>query len=67
MSARARGLFVTGTDTEVGKTAISCALLEVAAAAGLRTAAVKPARTRNAVTRASSTAPSSDRQAQRAV
>ena len=34
--------FVTGTDTGVGKTAISCALLEVAAAAGLRTAAVKP-------------------------
>jgi dethiobiotin synthetase len=34
--------FVTGTDTEVGKTAISCALLELAAGAGLRTAAVKP-------------------------
>lgn len=34
--------FVTGTDTEVGKTAISCALLEAAARAGLRTAAVKP-------------------------
>lgn len=34
--------FVTGTDTEVGKTAVSCALLEVAAGAGLRTAAVKP-------------------------
>jgi dethiobiotin synthetase len=34
--------FVTGTDTEVGKTAISCALLMAAAAAGLRTAAVKP-------------------------
>lgn len=34
--------FVTGTDTGVGKTAISCALLEAAAAAGLRTAAVKP-------------------------
>ena len=34
--------FVTGTDTEVGKTAISCALLAAAAAAGLRTAAVKP-------------------------
>ena len=33
--------FVTGTDTGVGKTAISCALL-AAAAAGLRTAAVKP-------------------------
>lgn len=37
-----RTWFVTGTDTEVGKTAISCALLEAAAASGLRTAAVKP-------------------------
>ena len=34
--------FVTGTDTGVGKTAISCALLAAAAGAGLRTAAVKP-------------------------
>ncbi|SRR6056297_758298 len=34
--------FVTGTDTEVGKTAVSCALLRAAAARGLRTAAVKP-------------------------
>jgi dethiobiotin synthetase len=34
--------FVTGTDTEVGKTAVSCALLRAAAAAGLNTAAVKP-------------------------
>ncbi len=34
--------FVTGTDTEVGKTAVSCALLEAARGAGLRTAAVKP-------------------------
>ena len=34
--------FVTGTDTEVGKTAISCALLKAAEAQGLRTAAVKP-------------------------
>jgi len=34
--------FVTGTDTGVGKTAISCALLAAAAEAGLRTAAVKP-------------------------
>lgn len=34
--------FITGTDTEVGKTAVSCALLEAAAQAGLRTAAVKP-------------------------
>lgn len=34
--------FVTGTDTEVGKTAVCCALLHAAAHAGLRTAAVKP-------------------------
>jgi dethiobiotin synthetase len=35
-------LFVTGTDTEVGKTAVSCALLESARDLGLETAAVKP-------------------------
>jgi dethiobiotin synthetase len=34
--------FVTGTDTEVGKTAISCALLAAARRRGLRTAAIKP-------------------------
>lgn len=34
--------FVTGTDTEVGKTAVCCALLRAAAASGLRTAAIKP-------------------------
>jgi dethiobiotin synthetase len=34
--------FVTGTDTGVGKTAISCALLAAAAQRGLRTAAIKP-------------------------
>ncbi|MEQ9462308.1 MAG: dethiobiotin synthase [Haliea sp.] len=34
--------FVTGTDTEVGKTAVSCALLHAARARGLTTAAVKP-------------------------
>ena len=37
-----KAFFVTGTDTEVGKTAVSCALLEAGRAAGLRTAAVKP-------------------------
>lgn len=37
-----RSYFVTGTDTEVGKTAVSCALLQAAARAGLSTAAVKP-------------------------
>ncbi|MEP1470008.1 MAG: dethiobiotin synthase [Halieaceae bacterium] len=34
--------FVTGTDTEVGKTAVACALLEAANQRGLQTAAVKP-------------------------
>ncbi|MEM1110784.1 MAG: dethiobiotin synthase [Pseudomonadota bacterium] len=37
-----RTFFVTGTDTEIGKTAMSCALLEAAAAAGLSTAGLKP-------------------------
>lgn len=34
--------FVTGTDTGVGKTFVSCALLRAATLAGLRTAAIKP-------------------------
>jgi dethiobiotin synthetase len=34
--------FVTGTDTEIGKTFISCALLRGFAKAGLRAAAMKP-------------------------
>ena len=34
--------FVTGTDTDVGKTAVACALLEAANQRGLQTAAVKP-------------------------
>jgi dethiobiotin synthetase len=34
--------FVTGTDTGVGKTAVCCALLKAAGAAGLATAAIKP-------------------------
>tara|TARA_B110000503_G_scaffold104677_1_gene156211 strand:+ start:75054 stop:75728 length:675 start_codon:yes stop_codon:yes gene_type:complete len=34
--------FVAGTDTGVGKTAVSCGLLAAAAQSGLRTAAVKP-------------------------
>ena len=37
-----RTFFVTGTDTEVGKTAVSCALLQAAKGHGLSTAAVKP-------------------------
>ena len=37
-----RGLFVTGTDTGVGKTLVSCALLHVARAQGLRAVGMKP-------------------------
>lgn len=35
-------LFVTGTDTEIGKTLASCALLHAYAARGLRVAGMKP-------------------------
>jgi dethiobiotin synthetase len=38
----ARTLFVTGTDTGVGKTRIASALLSLAASQGLRTAGLKP-------------------------
>lgn len=38
-----RGLFVTGTDTDVGKTVLSCALLAAMAAEGQAVAAHKPA------------------------
>jgi dethiobiotin synthetase len=34
--------FITGTDTDVGKTRIACGLLHAAAGSGLQTAAVKP-------------------------
>lgn len=37
-----QAFFVTGTDTEVGKTFVSCALLAACADAGLSTAAYKP-------------------------
>ncbi len=37
-----RSYFVTGTDTGVGKTLFSCALLQAGAKAGYRTAAIKP-------------------------
>ncbi len=37
-----RGIFVTGTDTEVGKTFVSCALLDMLKRQGVRTAAMKP-------------------------
>ena len=39
---QALGFFITGTDTDVGKTYVSCALLQAATAYGLTTAAVKP-------------------------
>jgi dethiobiotin synthetase len=38
-----RGLFVTGTDTGVGKTEVSCALVANARAAGVDAVAMKPA------------------------
>jgi dethiobiotin synthetase len=37
-----QGFFVTGTDTGVGKTLVSCALLHAYAAQGLRTVGMKP-------------------------
>ena len=37
-----RSFFITGTDTGVGKTFFSCALLHAAANAGFTTAAIKP-------------------------
>ncbi len=39
---RQRGVFVTGTDTGVGKTLVSAGLVELAVAAGRRTAVMKP-------------------------
>jgi dethiobiotin synthetase len=42
LSASARGLFVTGTDTGVGKTVIACALVRAFAARGERVAVMKP-------------------------
>jgi dethiobiotin synthetase len=38
----AAGFFITGTDTGIGKTLISCALLHVLAQQGLRAAGMKP-------------------------
>ena len=37
-----RGVFVTGTDTEVGKTVVAASICAAAAAAGIRVAAFKP-------------------------
>jgi dethiobiotin synthetase len=36
------GLFITGTDTDVGKTVVATGLLQLAADCGLSTAAIKP-------------------------
>ncbi|MFT6758522.1 MAG: dethiobiotin synthetase [Chitinophagales bacterium] len=41
-SAMAKTYFVTGTDTDVGKTIVACGLLQAFANEGLTTAAVKP-------------------------
>ena len=41
-SAPLRGLFITGTDTGIGKTRISCALLHLLGADGTRVAGFKP-------------------------
>ena len=38
----ARGLFITGTDTEIGKTVVGCALVRAFAARGERVAVMKP-------------------------
>jgi dethiobiotin synthetase len=43
MNKPERGWFVTGTDTEVGKTFISCRMLEQYRSQGLRVGAYKPA------------------------
>jgi dethiobiotin synthetase len=37
-----RGLFVAGTDTEIGKTLVSCTLVRLGQALGVRTAGFKP-------------------------
>jgi dethiobiotin synthetase len=42
MAKTNKWLFITGTDTDVGKTVIATGLLAAANRAGLRTAAIKP-------------------------
>ena len=42
MTAMARGLFVAGTDTGVGKTCVAAALLRALAAAGVRAVGMTP-------------------------
>ena len=41
-ASRIQGVFVTGTDTGVGKTRVACALLAAAAARGLKVVGLKP-------------------------
>jgi dethiobiotin synthetase len=42
LHSRPQGLFVTGTDTGVGKTLVTCALLHACAGSGLRAVGMKP-------------------------
>ena len=42
MAGKRAAYFVTGTDTDAGKTFVSCGILQAAARAGLSTAAIKP-------------------------
>src|SRR5262245_1183216 len=42
MGTLARGVFIAGTDTEVGKTRIAVALVRALASTGLKVAAMKP-------------------------
>src|SRR5688572_13768415 len=42
MTLKRKTFFITGTDTDAGKTFVACALLKAASAAGLTTVAIKP-------------------------
>src|SRR6185295_1618241 len=42
MAGRARGVFVTGTDTEVGKTHVAVGIIQALVREGLRVAVMKP-------------------------
>lgn len=42
MTQKRKIFFITGTDTDAGKTLVACALLKAASAAGLTTVAIKP-------------------------
>ncbi|HEY2773856.1 MAG TPA: dethiobiotin synthase [Candidatus Binatia bacterium] len=45
MPMAARAIFITGTDTDAGKTLVSCAILKALSRRGLRVAAMKPVET----------------------